>query len=148
MQTTANCITKTAARLGAKVIDCETHTFTEATVVHVVAADNRYQEPSGTLHLREQLLEISTASPRIAHSSTTGAHRHEDKTRLRENLREKLGQIFGLLARCVLKLKERINDKRTVHMDIDTTTKGVKHLDPSNAPAILQLMPRRRKRNR
>jgi hypothetical protein len=94
------------------------------------------------------LLEISTAFPRIAHSSTTGAHRHEYKTRLRENPREELGQIFGLLARFVLKIKERINDKRTVHMNIGTTTKGAKHLDPSSAPAILQLMLRRRRRNR
>ena len=44
--------------------------------------------------------------PQIAHSNTTGTHRHANETRFRKNLREKLGQICCLLARFVLKHKD------------------------------------------
>ena len=123
-----------------KAIDCKTHTFTEATVVHVIAANNRDQEPSSTWYLCKQVLEISTAVPRITQSSATGAHRHENKTRFRKNLRKELRQILNLLPRSALKIKERINDKRAVHMDVGITTTRVKHLDPSSATAIVQFM--------
>ena len=102
-----------AARLGAKAFDSKMHSVTEAIVVHVVAANNRHQEPSSAWHLREQSREQSAAVSWIAQRSATQANSHKDKTGLRPDLRKELRQILCLLAEFAP--QNKITNQRQTH---------------------------------